>query len=429
MSGIILAPRAAGVERQPAFAVLPWLLIPYDSLTYLIGADLGATSQTLPLTALLALPYVLALGPALRTCGGSRRVGLWLLAVALVMVFVTVANVIFESAVGTDAVTALRLPTALRQGLSLVLGIASFFMFQDALLRVGLTAGMRWVLIGGLPSLALAAIQLSAGEYRVQGFSSEPSHLADMLVWALLPACGLVSWPRFRRTVAGLLSSLVLLATFSTTGFLKALALLAAYFVARGQAVRALLALPALLGLGYLVLSLWPENYVFLIFSVMSSTFDTTGDLGTASFIDRFFGFAGPIGLLGNPHAWWGFGLGGDSVYFDRLFDPATADAIREVKGDIPSISSLQGKLLMYGGVVGYGLYISAWASAWRTSPAGHAARFMIPALFLGTLFSLGPLFLPYVWLWLAVGATSAADPVDRMTSCARQPIAPRNPG
>jgi hypothetical protein len=32
----------------------------------------------------------------------------------------------------------------------------------------------------------------------------------------------------------------------------------------------------------------------------------------------------------------------------------------------------------------------------------------MLPTVFAASLFSLGPFFLPYVWLWLAFGATAA---------------------
>ncbi|GAC1608728.1 MAG: hypothetical protein NVS3B3_13850 [Aquirhabdus sp.] len=134
------------------------------------------------------------------------------------------------------------------------------------------------------------------------------------------------------------------------------------------------------------------------------------------SFIDRFFGFIGPFSLLNQLHTWLGFGLGADSVYFDRLFSPETAEAIRAVKGGIVSISSLQGKMLLYGGVWGYGIYLWAWVIAWRAAPKGQAAKLMIPALFLSSMFSLAPLFLPYVWLWLAFGVTSPSQTLSRIT-------------
>jgi hypothetical protein len=388
-------------------AALPWLLIPYDSLTYLLGADLTASAQTLPLTALLSVLYLALRGPALCTSSGSRRVALWLLAAAAAMVLVTAGNIVYEGLASIEADTGMRSPTAMRQGLSLLLGITTYLMFQDALLRLGMAQTMRWVLMGALPSLLLALLQFGTGEFRIQGFSSEPSHLADMLVWALLPACALAAWPRLWRQLAALAGLLTLVGTFSTTGLLKAGVALLAYYIGRGQALRALLVLPLAAGLGAAVLSLFPDNYVFLVLDYMFTVFEDTGELATGSFIDRFFGLAGPVSLLGEWHSWLGYGLGGDTVYFNRLFDPGTADAIRDVKGDIASISSLQGKLLMYGGVWGYALYLGAWVSAWRAAPRGHVARFILVALFVSTLFSLGPLFLPHVWLWLALAATA----------------------
>ncbi len=95
-------------------------------------------------------------------------------------------------------------------------------------------------------------------------------------------------------------------------------------------------------------------------------------------------------------------------VVFETSAEPEDlADAISEVKWGTPSITSLQGKLLMYGGLAGYAIYAAAWLTAWRATPAGHPARYLIPAVYLSSLFSLAPFFLPHVWIWLAFGATS----------------------
>jgi hypothetical protein len=149
----------------------------------------------------------------------------------------------------------------------------------------------------------------------------------------------------------------------------------------------------------------------------MFTIYEQKCQLGTGSFIDRFFGFAGPLSQLSGFHGWFGYGFGGDTVYFDRLFDEETAAAIREVKGEILSISSLQGKMLMYGGVAGYVLYLYAWKRSLFQVPRAHIARVMIPTIFASSLFSLGPLFLPYVWFWLSIGACASEDiPAARRT-------------
>jgi hypothetical protein len=403
------APARVGV-RADALAVLPWLLIPYDSLTHLAGSDPSATSQTLPATALLSLVYLLLRNADLRCARGARHVFAQLLGAFAVMIAVTLINAAYEFSLPIDADWVQRTPTALRQALSMAMGLTTFLMWCDALERLGLRRAMRWVLVGALPSLALAAAQFLTGQERVQGFSSEPSHLADMLVFALLPACALADLPLRRRLATAVVGAGALLATFSTTGFLKALLALLGVFAARGQLLRGLaIVVVAVIG-GYGLLSLYPDNYVFLILSFMQTAYEQSGDLVTGSFIDRFFGLVGPLSVLDDPHAWLGYGFGGDTVYFDRLFSPETASAIREVKGELVSISSLQGKLLMYGGVVGYGLYLAAVWYALRLTPRGHLARVMVVAVFLSSLFSLGPMFLPYVWLWLAVAGAAHSD-------------------
>jgi hypothetical protein len=173
--------------------------------------------------------------------------------------------------------------------------------------------------------------------------------------------------------------------------------------------------------LTYAILLLYPDNYIFMLINLFRK-FLESGKLVGGSFIDRFFGFAGPVSMLSGPHGWLGFGLGGDTVYFDRIFDADTAAAIRHEKYVIASISSLQAKMLLYGGIVGYSYYLAGWWKSWRAAPVTHAARFMIPTAFVASIFSLGPFFLPYVWLWLAAGAT--ANGQRRLVPAANLPVA-----
>ena len=387
-------------------AALPLLLVPYDSLTHLFGADLNTTSQTFPATAALSIPYLLVAGRRLRTSPQSRRLLRWLMVFATGLLAVTLLNIVSESVFSGEAHDEWRLATATRQGFSLALGLTTFVMFQDVLLRLGHAQAFKWLAIGGIPSLLLVLVQLLAGEPRVQGFSSEPSHLADVLVFAFLPACGYVAWPFRRRVALALVGTLALVVAFSSTGLMKATMVMLLYFASRNLLGRGLLVIAAVMAAVFAVLSFFPENYVFLIVSWMYTSYMDTGVFVGGSFIDRFNGFAGPVAMLGDWHAWFGYGLGGDTVYFDQLFDLDTADAIRDVKGDIASISSLQGKMLLYAGVWGYAIYLAAWLIAWRSAPPGSPSRFMVPALFFASVFSLAPLFLPHLWLWFAFATT-----------------------
>jgi hypothetical protein len=391
--------------RGDFLSILPWLVLPYDSLTHLVSADLSATSQTLPLTALLSLPYVILRGKQLRSNRISYSVFNLMLLAFFIMLIVTAVNVLAENVIDINADTDVRAMTGARQAISMLLGICSFLMLTDAIMRIGSHGAAQYLVWGFTPTLLLCGFQFFTGAYRVQGFSSEPSHLADMLVFVFFPAVALIQVSRFKRIILVAIGLGLLLLTFSTTGYLKALLAAFLYYLLRGQIASGLLKSLIFLSLGMIVLNLFPDNYVFKILIFMIDMYEQTGQFGTASFIDRFFGFIGPITQLSGVHGWLGYGFGGDSVYFDSLFSDSTASAIREAKGDVASISSLQGKMIMYGGVLGYAIYLLAWKRSISRVPRTHIARVMIPVVFTGSVFSLGPIFLPYVWLWLALGA------------------------
>jgi hypothetical protein len=391
---------------------LPFLLAPYDSITNLVGANPLTTAETLPATAVLSVVYLAARGFVVRSTAQSRRVQFYLLVSAAVILFVTLVNLELEHLSNLDVERDKALPTALRQGASLALGLTSFAMFQDALMRLGTRRAMTWMFWASVPTLFVALWQLGSGTYRVQGLSAEPSQLADVLVFLFFPACALANISRASRIGGAILGGIAFIATFSSTGFAKLGFLALSYFAARGRLVRGVVYVAIAVGVLILILArLFPQNYVFQMTSFIYKTYSQAGTLATGSLIDRFFGLAGPISLLNDPRSWFGYGLGGDTVYFDRMFAPDVAIAIRAVKGSTVSISSLQGKILMYGGLAGYATYLAAWFTAWRASTMTDMARYMLPAVFVASLFSLGPLFLPFVWLWLAIATVGSPEP------------------
>ena len=395
------------VPSADVFSVVPFLLIPYDSLTYLVRIDPNTTAQTLPATAIFSVIYLLFRGSNLRTSAASLRIFFLMLCAASVMSIVTLCNAFFEMAFTVDVDWLARVPAATRQALSMAFGLTTLLMYQDAFLRLSLATSMRWVIYGGIPSMLVGLAQFTDGAFRVQGFSSEPSHFADMIVFSFLPACAMAAVSVKYRSISAITGVSMLLATFSTTGYLKALFVIGSYFAIKGRLFLGLFVRSVLMGCGYFLISLFPENYVYLIFSFMQNNYSQTGELLTGSFIDRFFGMIGPLSMLDHWQAWFGFGFGGDTVYFNKVFEVDTANAIRETKGDLVSISSLQGKLLMYGGVIGYGLYLSVWLTAWAFVRHSNFLRTMLLSVFVASLFSLGPLFLPYTWLWLAAASAS----------------------
>jgi hypothetical protein len=395
-------------SRSGATAVLPWIFIPYDSLTFLLSLDIAATSQTLPLTAVFSVVYLVLRRTNLSLSPSALRVTGWMCLAWLWMFIAGLFSYLVEISVVTDAVVALRPPTFVRQSVSMALGICTLLMFQDSLRRLSLDVAMRWLVIGATPALVVGLVQLGEGAYRLQGTSSEPSHFADYLAFALIPAVILSSFRASLKQLILVVSGLLLLLTYSTTGYIKAVTVIIAYFITKRLFARGLLFTTIICSTGYLWLSLDSENYVQLIFNFISNVYQSTGELASGSLVDRLYGLTGPIAQFSEWRAWVGYGFGGDSVYFNSLFSPEVREIIIETKGVIPSISSLQGKFLLYGGVLGYLAHLISWRTALVSAPVGSMSRAMLPAIFLASLFSLGPIFLPYVWMWLAIATSTS---------------------
>lgn len=414
-------------------AALPLLLIPYDSLTYLFGIDAATVSQTFPTTAVFSLAYIVLRQGHLRTTPVGRNVLSLLFAAIACIAAVTLINLLCEAVGLRDGDVQLRLFAAMRQAIALALGFTTFLMFLDAIARLGVHSACRWIVVGCIPSLLVGAVQYAQGQTRIQGLSPEPSLLGDMLVLAFLPACVYSGLTIHKRLAAFFSGSFALMVAFSGTAMMKALFELLSFFAVRGNLVRGAGIAAVAMSIMWGILLLNPDNYIFHLWNLFQSFLDS-GTLVGGSFIDRFFGFVGPVSLLDQPEGWFGLGLGGDSVYFRDMFSAATAEGILAVKVGLPQISSHQGKMMLYGGLLGYALYLAAWWVAWRAAPARHPARFMIPTVFAASVFSLGPFFLPYVWLWLAFGATAEAPPAARRADVLPSPSpsgldAPGHPG
>ena len=392
---------------RDGLAVIPWLLLPYDSITHLLGLNAGATSETLPATAIFSVLYVVVRGETLRICPASESIFALLMKCVTVTLIVTAINFVVEQFGGFRAdFPSLRVITALRQATSLALGLTSFLMFQDVLLRMKLRDCMSWVLVGMLPELIVVAVQIAHHEYRIKGLSPEPADLGDLLVFVFLPACVVAGVGIRSRFVAMLAGIGTLFRAFSGTALMEGFFVTGAYFWMKRKFILGAMLL-GILGIAiYVVFKVFPHNYVLSLVSYVVLSYRRSGHLVGGSVVDRLYGLLGPVLLLRTPHAWLGFGFGGDSVYFYRLFPIGIARIIRSTKPGFLSISSLQGKMLLYGGVIGYAYYLSAWRKAWSAGCGYLVVRLMLLGVFATSLFSLAPFFIPYVWLWLSVAAT-----------------------
>jgi len=388
-------------------AIIPWILLPYDSVTHLLGLSVGATSETLPATALFSVIYLLARGRFLRVSSASQTMFALLMKCVTVILVVTAVNFAVEQFGGFHPdFPSVRVITATRQATSMMLGLTSFLMFQDALLRVRFSDCMSWILVGMIPEFAVIGAQIARHAYRVQGFSPEPADLGDLLVFAFFPACIVASFAIRSRLTGLLAGAAALLRAFSGTALIEGFFVTGAYFIVKRRFVLGAVLMLVVLTCVYVVFQLFPHNYVITLVSYIIINYKTSGHLASGSLVDRLYGLLGPVSLLRTPHAWLGYGFGGDSVYFFHLFPPGIARIVKASKRGFLSISSLQGKMLMYGGLVGFSYYIAAWRKAWLFSAGNVLARVMLIGVFATSLFSLAPFFIPYVWLWLAVACT-----------------------
>lgn len=394
-----------GGRWESFIACLVIISLPYDSLTYLLGFDPNSTSQTFPIVCLVSVVYIFILFFKRLHSSLSCNYLLLPLSLLIYLSLITFVNIMVEEYINIEGINKdLRIDSSLRQGASFFLGIVIFYSFYNIFKRVDSNKVQVLIIIGTIPTLLMCFYQISFGDFRLQGFSSEPSHLADYLVWIFLPACFTSKLNKKIKIFLCLTGLFYLALTFSITGYLKLLSVLFFYFIFIKKFNFKFISISLIIFLFsvFIVLNSG-DNYTKIMLNSILDTYDGNGDiLAIASITDRFFGLIGPFNLIDSIGGILGYGFGADSVYFLSMFNPEVASVILATKGNLPSLSSLQGKMFLYGGVFGYLIYLLFWYKSWRSSSQTNLARAIIPAIFFSSLFSLGPFFLPYTWYWLA---------------------------
>lgn len=394
------------ISMKAIIAYLVLLSLPYDSLTSLLGFNPNSTSQTFPIVCLVSLIYT----PFLFFQRFHRSSGNNFLLIPqflfLYLCLITFANIIVEGFINIENINInYRINSSIRQGASFILGVSVFYTFLDIFKSIKFNRVELIIIIATIPTLLLCSYQFFIGEFRIQGFSTEPSHLADYLVWIFLPTCFTANLKKRLKLILYIIGLVFLFLTFSTTGYLKLLSIIFFYSILNNKlSIKQLLYILTFISLLIAFLIFFAgDNYVLIMVNMILKAYNGDGDiLAIASITDRFFGFIGPFNLMDSFGGLMGYGFGADSVYFSSMFSPDVADVILLTKGDLPALSSLQGKMLLYGGVFGYFYYLLFWYKSWKSSGKNNLARVIIPAIFFSSLFSLAPFFLPYVWYWLA---------------------------
>jgi hypothetical protein len=394
------------ISLKAIVAYLALLFLPYDSLTSLLGLNPNSTSQTFPIVCLISLIYVPFLFSQRFHPSSGHNFLLIPLFLFLYLCSITLVNATVEGFIHIENINIdYRIKSSIRQGASFILGVSVFYTFLDIFKNIKYNKVELIIIIATIPTLLLCLYQVFIGEFRIQGFSTEPSHLADYLVWIFLPTCFTANLNKRLKIILYIIGLTLLFLTFSTTGYLKLLSIIFFYYILNNKAsIKQLLYILTFISL-FIAFFIFTagDNYVSIMVNMILKSYNGEGDiLAIASITDRFFGFIGPFNLLGSFGGLMGYGFGADSVYFSSMFSPEVADVILLTKGDTPALSSLQGKMLLYGGVFGYFYYLLFWYKSWKSSDKNNLARVIIPAIFFSSLFSLAPFFLPYVWYWLA---------------------------
>lgn len=402
-----------GGGLESFIACLLIISLPYDSLTYLLGFDPNSTSQTFPIVCLVSVIYIFIL--LFKRLHSSLNCNFILIPIYLFvyLCLITFINITVEDYINIEGINKnFRIDSSVRQGASFFLGMVIFYSFYNIFKRVDSNKVQVLIIIGTIPTLLMCFYQILFGDFRLQGFSSEPSHLADFLVWIFLPACFMANLNKKIKFFLCITGLFFLALTFSITGYLKLLSIVFFYFVffKKFNLKFILISLIIFLFSVFIVLNSG-DNYAKIMLNSIIDTYDGNGDLlAIASITDRFFGLIGPLNLIDSIGGILGYGFGADSVYFSNMFNPEVASVILATKGNLPSLSSLQGKMFLYGGVFGYLIYLLFWYKSWRSGSQTNLARAIIPAIFFSSLFSLGPFFLPYTWYWLAQSEQITGD-------------------
>lgn len=244
--------------------------------------------------------------------------------------------------------------------------------------------------------------QLYITDGRPTGLSSEPSHLGDVICLLLLPLLLVTRQknPQFWLVLTLLLLSL--LATQSLTSYLKLLTLLLGVLIF----LRPILVLPIIGVSGWLIAWAWAssiDNYAFNMLDNDLNALYALNVLGlSGSFLDRFIG---PVLLLTSgvtPGLLLGGGLGCELACFFPLAEPEIAEVIMSVKAYPPTLSPYLIKTVFYFGVVPTLLlsvyYLLILVRKWR-SLSGIEKGILI-AVLVASSYSIGPYWLPYVWIW-----------------------------
>lgn len=378
---------------------MPLFLMPFDSVPSLLGIN-SEFSQVFPAVLIFSVIYVFR--GVLKPRGNPKLISHELVIIFSILAYlllVTLVNFFFQNQkFVTDAIF-------FKQLFSLLGGLLIYLSFRTTVITPArLSTCVKWLLIVLTP-VVIYQVFLQPSDYvRAKGFSTEPSHFGNFLVFFALPAIFLSNerGPRFFASL--FLCNLFILSTVSLTAVLSAGIFYLGWFLAnRALSLRRLLVISASLFiiLGSIFLSGINFEYLFSNASAFSSEEAFVSALSVSgSLVDRLYSFWGPAYGILSGAVIFGAGVGGDFALLPKLITPEQYEIIASVRSGAVGVSSFFGKVMTWGGIPLTGATVIIFSKLfWK---AGPALRACVVPVFVSSFFSMGALVVPYIWFWVA---------------------------
>ncbi|MFY7651355.1 MAG: hypothetical protein ACOVQE_01575 [Chitinophagaceae bacterium] len=324
----------------------------------------------------------------------------------------------FEIFNSSTAVTSLRIINFLRQFSSLLLGVLLFIVVRRVIENLGIETALRYVIMGIIPIFAsflildLSNFIASPNTYRSQGYFSEPSHLAEYIVQIIFGSIYIYTGlPNHSKKITNygllfyaFLGVLLILITSSGTGVIRIILLVLGIFLfeTNKQLKRIILAV-------FLILSMLAALFFYFmqdvyLVNIVSSLPESRDEI--SSFVDRYYSFVGPFSKSLQSKVLLGYGLGGDSIYFNEFYPNEFIEIVQSVKNGGFSLVSFWGKIYVFTGVIGMLIWGTIIYNAFKKARIYSFTlkiRAIIFSIFIYGFIGGGAFLFVHTWFWLAV--------------------------
>ena len=381
-------------------------LISFESIGWIIGS-VAQTTPIIYLFAVLAFPlyaFKVKFTPILT-----------LLSIFFgYSVIITLVYFFREVSLQDSHIVSNRISAALRQGISLLLGIMLFVVLRSVIKRLGKEKVLRYCILSIIPIALFVVIELpyyiNYSEYRIKSYFSEPSHLADFLVQMFLGAVFVYSKLNNKVLSNRVLFFLILIAlsimvcTSSGTGFIKLFLFIIGILIFEKS---------KLLRLGIIIITLMllvagvyyfinnENNY--LVKMVVASSGESADK--TASYVDRYYSFIAPISSIFKSNVAVGYGLGGDNIYYSSFYPQELIEIVQSVKLQEFGIVSFWGKILVFTGLPGlllWGMIIYQLKIAVRKNTLIRNVFPVLFSIYIANFLGSGAFLFVQHWFWMA---------------------------